>query len=372
MRTIVTSGSSSAERRHCFLITASLLHTYPSEHFFRAKAASTSTSGKPFVYLFLQLVTIDLRAAFPSLLEQLASPSYAATIQRLAAGFDIIASFLTFLMDAEDFESIGLDPEVLLKLRNDIGETFGLTIEFLRDRWDAAYAGAAGFEPGYENHGPKGLTWDSSLSGGPEKDVLIVGAVRALSLWLKEDEALRKEAGGLMDVFLGLWTKGLESGVDYRSWIIGALDGILEEPHGRAMFQQLQGWQLVWNDLKTTLGSERDEQKTRVAIEEARLLATFVRGENFHNESWSRELVNVAANFQSTNADRLELELRVMMLDLASECVAATVGSTGRFLGRELEQLRLLHKRLEPMVQNAVDNEELMGIMEDVSQLFPA
>ncbi|KAA8907326.1 Neurochondrin-domain-containing protein [Sphaerosporella brunnea] len=374
IRTLITSGSSSAERRHCFIITASLLHGYPSEHFFRCKSLSMpSTSGKPFIYLLLQLVTIDLRAAFPSLLEQLASPSYAATIQRLAAGFDIVASFLTFLMDSEDFESIGLDPEVLLKLRNDIGETFGLTIEFLRDRWDAAYSGAAGFEPGYEQDGPKGLTWDSSLGGGPEKDVLIIGAVRALSLWLKEDEALRKEAGGLMDVFLGLWTKGLEAGVDYRSWIIGALDGILEEPHGRAMFQQLKGWQLVWNDLKTTLGnSQRGEQQTRVAIEEARLLTTFVKEERFYNDSWARESVKVAANFRSANSSRLELELGVMMLELASECVAATLGSTGKFLNRELEQLCALHKRFEPMVQNAAENDELMGIMEDVSQLFPA
>ena len=367
IRSTITSGPNAQERRHCAIITASLLHAYSPNFFFQVNSSGKSPSSsteKPFVYLFLQLVTIDIRSAFPSLLEQLASPSYPATIQRLAADFDIVAAFLSFLVNAEDFDAIGIEPNLLLKLRNDIGETFGLTIEFLRDRWDAAYAGAAGFEPGFEGNVPKGLTWDSRLSGGPERDALIVGSVRALAFWLKEDEALRKEAGGLMDVFLGLWTKGMEAGVDYRPWIVGALEGVLEEPHGREMFLQLKGWKIMWDDLRAIASSEPDEEELRLAISEARILAAFVKEQGFSNEGWARELAAAAGEFRADHG--LRLELGVMMLSLAAVCAFTTQGPSGRFLKREMEQLRKVHQRFHAAVQNEEDAEELLDILEDV------
>jgi len=346
------------------MITASLLHAYPRELLFEAYARpETLDSEKPFIYLFLQFVTIDLRATFPSLVEQLTSPAYGATMLRLAAGFDIIAAFLDFLMDVEDFKSIGIAPDLLLKLRKDIGETFGYTIEFLRDRWDAAYAGAAGLEHGYEKDLPKELVWDSSLDGGLEKDALIVGAIRALSRWVRDDEELRKEAGGLMDVFLGLWQKGLEAGMDYRPWIVGALQGILEEVHGRAMFAEQKGWRLLWDDLKAVCHSDPDDEELHLAAEEAKLLATFVRAEVFVNEAWTKEVI-AAADFEPRCG--LKMHLEVTMLNLASACISsALIGSTGAYLERELEKLCCGFERLQAAARH---DPELTEILTDVAR----
>ena len=139
IRSIITPGPSPGERRSSFIVIAGLLNAYPPELLFRPQPLEKgSSASKPFVYLLIQLAKIDVRSAFPAILEQLASPSYPATAQRLAAAFDIVVSFLAFLVRAEDFASIGMEPDPLLQLRNDIGEMFGLTLEFLRDRWDAA------------------------------------------------------------------------------------------------------------------------------------------------------------------------------------------------------------------------------------------
>jgi hypothetical protein len=364
IKEVICSGPSHEEHRCCTMVTASLLHAYPRGLLFKTcSRPETLDPEKPFIYLFLQLVTIDLRATFSSLMEQLTSPAYGATILRLAAGFDIIAAFLDFLMDVEDFKSVGIAPDLLLKLRKDIGETFGYTIEFLRDRWDAVYAGAAGLEHGYEKDLPKELAWDSLLDGGLEKDVLIVGAVRALSRWVRDDEELRKEASGLMDVFLGLWQKGMEAGVDYRPWIVGALQGVLEEVHGRAMFMEQKGWRLLWDDLKAICYSDPDDEELHLAAEEAKLLATFVRVEIFVNEAWTREVV-AAADFQPRCGLRMHLE--VTMLNLASACISsALISSTGAYFEGELEKLRCGFERL----QTAASHEpELTEILTDVAR----
>lgn len=361
---MLTTNPNATERRYCTIITASLLHSYPPTLLFHS-SHTHSSSDKPSIYILLQHLTIDLRASFPSLLEQLASPSYHSTIQRLAAAFDIIASFLTFLIHAEDFSTIPISPDLLIKLRTDLSETFGLTVEFLRDRWDAAYAGAAGFEPGFEEGALKGLTWDSTISGGPERDALIVGAVRALSVWLKEDESLRGEAGGLMDVFLGLWSKGIEAGVDYRAWLVGALSGVLEEPNGRTIFVKLMGWKVVWEDLRSIYNTEPDEEELQLGIEEARILVGFVKSERFGNEGWARELAGVVVS-GSREARGRRLELEVMVLSLASAVVAGTHGASGSFLRREVEGLRRVQKRMEAAASGEEEGDELVDILEDV------
>jgi len=363
-RVIFSSGPSSEERRHCTITIASLLHSYPSIQFFQrfstpADCVPTSDTP-PFIYLLIQIVTIDIRASFPSLLPQLALPSYASTSQRLACDFDILSAFLTFLASASDFSAIGISPVRLLKLRADISETFGLTLEFLRDRWDAAYTGAAYFEPGFEPASqPKQLTWDSTLRGGPERDVLIIGAVRALAFWLREDEGLREEAGGLVDVFLGLWTRGLEAGVDYRPWIVAAFEGVLEEKHGREVFVQLKAWETIWEDLKANCD---DEMEYQLALEEAELLESFVKEEALSNGTWARELVAFVAGTTATWGTE-KLALGVALFCLAGECILATLGPSGRFLQKEVGQLRKVGSHLMALAspERTVGEETLMA-----------
>lgn len=369
IRSIITPGPSPGERRSSFIVIAGLLSAYPPELLFRPQPfGKGSPASKPFVYLLIQLATIDVRSAFPAILEQLASPSYPATAQRLAAAFDIVVSFLAFLVRAEDFASIGMEPDLLLRLRNDIGEMFGLTLEFLRDRWDAAYTGTLGFEPGHEEGVPKSITWDSTSGDGPEKDVLITSAMRALALWLKEDEGLRTEGGGLMDVFLGLWSKGLACAVDHRSWILGVLEGVLQESHGRAMFREFRGWNLLWDDLKAIANSEQpSKHELWLGCEEARTLASFVRDDRFSNDEWTRDLAATVAGVSVGSGGREKLELHIAILSLASACLSVRQEeSAGAFLRREHEQLRRSHQMMAAAVKELGAGGEYRDELNDV------
>lgn len=364
---VITSGHTSKERHHTAIISASLLHRYPPTLLFehttpvsaKGKNKSTPSSDKPFVYLFLQLVLIDIRASFPALMESLTAPSYGTTAHRLAASFDIIAAFLGYLVTVDSFVTFALTPDLLLKLRSDLSETFGLTLEFLRDRWDAAFAGAEGFEPGHQDKGtPLGLTWDTNLRGGLLGDPLVMASVRALSLWLREEESLRSEAGGMVDFFLGLWTRGSEAGVDYRMWVVGALEGVLEEDHGRAQFSKYGGWEVVWGDLKNVY-SVRDsgEEEARLAISEARLLCEVVAVGGSCEEGRCRE---VCAMVDSRGLGRAGSELDAEVLKLASACLA-NVSRGAR--GRMVEEVRKVRGVAERLVTESLGEETLVLVL---------
>ena len=189
--------------------------------------------------------------------------------------------------------------------------------------------------------------------------------MRALAFWLREDESLREEAGGIVDVFLGLWTRGPEAGVDYRPWIVAAFEGVVKERHGREVFVQLKAWRVVWEDLKCNVDDEAEHQ---LALEEARVLETFVRAEEFSDGTWARELVKFVVDTTATWG-RERLELGAVLLSLASECVLATQGPSGRFLQREVEQLRTVHSRFAVMVSPYHGDEEERDLVESLENI---
>ncbi|RPB05748.1 DUF1941-domain-containing protein [Choiromyces venosus 120613-1] len=366
IRAVITFGHNSHERSHCIKIAASLLHKYPPSLLFGPKALGKATVNeeKPFVYFFMQLALIDLRATFPALLEQLATPSYGNTAHRLASDFDVLAAFLGYLLMVEDFDDIPITPDLLLKLKADIGETFGLTLEFLRDRWDAGYAGAPGFEPGFEKDVPLSLTWETKLEGGIVCDPLVIAAVRALSLWLKEDESLRKESGGLTDLFLGLWKKGKEDGVDYRFWILSALEGTVEEDNGRERFLQYQGIHILWADLKAIyVNRNAGEDDLRIALDETRVLTQVVTLGDKANETWVKEVLAVV-NIRGDSGMRLELD--AAMARLASACLAKTHKAVRRRLKDDVQKVKEVCGRLFAIASERMEDGE--GIAELVGE----
>ena len=236
-------------------------------------------------------------------MEQLSSPTYPQLSHRLSCDFDIVTSFIGYLVQLDSpFDETELDPEALLKFRSDMGETLSLTIEFLRDRWDAKFAGASGYEMdtcmdddrGEAKEPPRGgnplnLVWDAAdIEGGLVGDPVVISAIRALSLWLREDDSLGKEAGGLMDVFLGLWKQSQSSpeGVDYRLWLVSALEGTLTEKNGREMFKKMGGWELLWSEvrsayLSSAAGMWPEIEVVKLAIEEMRVLQEWVGGSDY-------------------------------------------------------------------------------------------
>ncbi|TKA79767.1 hypothetical protein B0A49_02660 [Cryomyces minteri] len=294
-----------------------------------------SSSPKQFSYVFINLTLIDMRSTIPSLMQGLASPSYSEAALRLAASYDVVGAFIAFLissLDAADDspDAPNLAPDMLLRLRKDIAETMSLTIEFLRDRWDAAVSGAAGLHPSArpsaENPGnanePLAITWDSK-AGSIVDDVIVVGSVNTLSLWLREDEndQLREEAVGIIDILLALYDRGLKSPV------LTALEGVLAISNGVEAFLEHSGWSLLSNDLKhylaaLTSGPHKtpDALPKPLAMDVIRILLMVVEsaGNSRSGQGWM-DCVKVVSDVTVADAD---LDLWAAAAQLAVELVS--------------------------------------------------
>jgi hypothetical protein len=265
LRNLVTSRPTAAGRAAYTQAAAALLQAYPETCpllLFKDDNSKNSDS-KPFSYLFINLLLIDIRSSFPSLLARLNSSDYPSIAQRLAAAFDIISSFIGFLVRSLDEESasFSMPPDLLLKLRKDIAETMSLSIEYMRDRWDASIAGAAGLHPSARpgtaatSEGTRlTLTWES-MTDKVTADPLILSSIQALAIWIREDtnENLRKESAGMMDMFMELYKLSLEQETDFRYPILLALEGIMSLEDGVESFLNYEGWQIVSEDLTTIL-----------------------------------------------------------------------------------------------------------------------
>lgn len=296
---------------------AALLLAFPSTaapQLFSPKTAS----DKPSSYLFLNLILIDIRTTIPTLLQLLNRPDYVASSFRIACAYDIISSFVGFLircMDDEDDVPLPMPPDLILKLRKNIGETMSLTIEYLRDRWDAAHAGAMGLhpdarpEPAHTSSGTAHLplAWDSAKGDTVENDALVLAAIRALSLWLREDEngMLRSEATGLADMALDLYessscwdgASGPGRTLDFRPPVLAALEAMSTTEDGTGIILRHNAWAILSKDLVTILNltsKVNDVAEALRGIEIVRVLLPVVEAFGSPAEEWMGLVTTVA------------------------------------------------------------------------------
>ncbi|SZF06041.1 unnamed protein product [Blumeria hordei] len=263
LRKLVLNKPTTAVRTSYTKLAANLLLAWPEvcPSLLFGEDSKLPAETKCFAYFFINLLLIDLRSSFASLLSMLNDDAYLETSPRLAAAFDIISSFIGYLMrsldNAGDHYVINITPDQLLKLRKDMAETMSLTIEYLRDRWDASVAGAAGLHPSardgtaMSSRGARlTLTWDS-LQGEVRSDGLVCSGLRALALWLHEDDndRLRSEAAGLMDMLLDLYDTTAAGPSDLRFPIVLALEGVVGTDDGLDEFVTHAGWQVLAQDL---------------------------------------------------------------------------------------------------------------------------
>ncbi|KAI9789977.1 MAG: hypothetical protein M1835_001290 [Candelina submexicana] len=341
-------------------ISVILLRTYPSEfptmlYDFQPQIEVVEDT-KPFAYVFINLLLIDIRSTIPSLLEVLNTTSYQETSNRLAAAYDLVTAFIGSLVedsekedDAATRNDLSLTPDLLLKLRKDIAETMSLTIEYLRDRWDAAISGAAGLHPtarapteacSVTTGTPLSLPWDSA-NGGVSKDPLTLAAVHALALWLREDEneSLRSEAAGICDVLLSLFSLG-EQDVDFRQPVLTALEGIVATSSGIEAFVAADGWEILFTDLRDIMLSNIDFLR---GINIVRVLLTVVESEvtGPSREEWM-DVVAFCARLPTPPVnDAPALDMLVSVWQLVVELLAkAPRGLRSRFAdqGEEVAQ----------------------------------
>lgn len=268
VRSTIKKQPTSRVRNACIKLVGNLIQGLPptsrfSYELFNESTSQSNNDGKPFSYIFINLVLIEIRSTIPSLLESLASASYTSTALRLASCYDIMSAFILYLLqyldqDADITEgppSYILSPEQFLRIRKDFAETLSMTLEFFRDRWDATVSGAGGLDPSARNdpNTPLALTWDNP-SVSPAGDPIILAGLRALSLWLREDEnvELAQEATSLMDMYMALYSSSMatDAKVDFRHAVLTCLTGLLVESDDAVQqFLDQKGWSLLQEDL---------------------------------------------------------------------------------------------------------------------------
>ena len=301
-----------------------------SQAVFGAKGKAEKTDEKPKSYIFVTTLLIDIRATIPSLQEKLHSAEYPDISERIARAYDIISAFIAFLVQSledldSDNEDEGPDPtfsapmpvDLLMKLRANISEVMSLTVEHLRDRYDSSTAGAAGLHPSARtpserSSNPLPIAWDTS--NGISKDPLTLSQLRALSLWLRDEEsdALRREASGITDVLLALYRD--TSDQDFRYPVLVFLEGILEIPEGIEAFLREEGWAVLLADLKDILCIPAEDER---GIEIIRVLLAVVEADvtGPAKEEWM-SIVEIARQLV---VDATDLELGVAISQLAVE-----------------------------------------------------
>ncbi|WYZ40491.1 hypothetical protein EsH8_IV_000832 [Colletotrichum jinshuiense] len=239
-----------------------------------------------------------------------------------------------------------MPPDFLLKLRRTVSEAMSLNIEFLRDRWDASVAGAFGLHPDARTKETdtsigKRLTisWESKKNAVHE-DPLILAAVRALAIWLREDDndLLRKEAAGLTDMLIDLYKSSSPAGLDFRSPVLVGLEGILVEKAGLEEFSTHNGWEALTKDLLTILqriSKVDDENEATRGIEIVRILLPIVESEETGSKEGWMAFVTAVAAWDAPEAEQplLVQEAQIAVLQLTTALlVGATEGMKRRYV----------------------------------------
>lgn len=379
---------------------AALLQAYPvacPSIFFNDEIQNasdkTETNSKPFSYLFVNLLLIDLRSSFPSLLAKLNNSDYSSISQRLAAAFDVISSFVGYLvrsLDDENFNSFTMPPDLMLKLRKDIAETMSLSIEYLRDRWDASIAGVSGLHPSVRagtaatSEGTRlTLTWDS-IKDNVTADPLILASIRALAIWIREDENenLRKESAGMMDMFIELYRISNQEGPDFRYPILLALEGIMAADDGVDAFLNQDGWLAVSEDLvnilnKTVDTSNLNNQSLVMTVaarglQIVRILLAVIDEEStsFIQQEWLN-IVSFTSSITppASTSPSVVIELHIAMLQLSTallsksgEGIQKRFASDQKALSKRVEQLEAVVRGMQDKIEAA----EFMELLADV------
>jgi hypothetical protein len=213
------------------------------------------------------------------------------------------------------------------------------TIAYLRDRYDASVAGAMGLHPSARtaptHAGGQRLTlsWDSKADP-LASDPLVLSAVRALALWLREDDGdvLRAEAAGLTDLFLDLYASsipssssedGVRGGLDFRSPVLVALEGTITSEDGVAALLEHEGWKLLTADMLSVLtacSTNPSEEDAARGTEIVRVLLPVVEAERpGAREEWMDVVTAVAGwDVPDTRLEGVVLEFEVAVLQLVT------------------------------------------------------
>ncbi|KAK0511396.1 hypothetical protein JMJ35_005969 [Cladonia borealis] len=229
---------------------------------FETGPPASNLDQPPLSYMLLTIIHADIMATVPYLQESLHSDDYDTTSSRLVKGYDVISSFIGYLitsMDANDGGddlSIPMPPDLLLKVQGKITDILNATIEHLRERYDASAPSTRGAISG-------GPSTAAEASGTMLDDPLTLSQIQTLSLWLanEDNESLRKAAAGIMDVLKTIY-QPIEAGhflatkqFQARCCVLEALSGITQTIEGVEAFLDQDWWITLTEDLKELVGA---------------------------------------------------------------------------------------------------------------------
>ena len=340
-----------------------------------SEPAIGTRDSTPLLYLFVKLLLVDIKSSIPSLQEILNSSDYLSTSERLAACYDLVSAFINHLLSSVDNEvtqneiKLLLAPDILLELRKDVSETISLTIEHLRDRYDASIGGALGLHPEAKSTVPA-ITWDSSTTS-ITKDLLPVSQVGTLALWLGADEndSLRKEAAGITEVLLYLYSASESAG--YKIFVPIALEPIVATSEGIEAFLSAEGWAIFVKELPQLLASPSEADSVR-GTDIVRVLLNVVEAEETGpaREEWMSVIEMAVEGFKLESGD---LDLKIAVAQLAVEVfVQAPRGLRRRHEKFAKDLLRLVGlMTVDPMVVNNVERgaDAIVGLEEVMTAL---
>ena len=381
-------------RMSAVVLAATLLRLYGAQFstllFNPSLSVAAFLDGKPFIYLYIKLLLVDIRATIPSLLGMIISSSFTDTCKRLAASYDIIVGFIGYLLKNLDdgvhsdaITSSLLPPDLMLQLRTDIAEAMSSTIEYIRDRSDATIAGPTGsqasieFSPQARQPASQPLSLPMGSNGDTSPELHLVAAqVRALGLWLREDdnEKLRTEAVNIIGVLLSLYSS--TSTDDIRSPIVVALQGIITIPEGVDTFLDKNGWAILFKDLKSTLGPSKSDTEHMIrAIEIVRVLLAVVESgsetSNHFRTDWLEVVPMSLAGDMSEPTTPIELELRIGAWQLAVELLSRAPQAGRRKYVKEARRMIELASGLSEGIEDDESLEGLREVVDGVVELYP-
>ncbi|KAK7969175.1 hypothetical protein PG996_002386 [Apiospora saccharicola] len=351
IRNLATARPTAAGREAYTNCTARILITYSDSVPRLLFRNESSDSSNPFSYLFISLIIVDLKATLPSLLSKLNTPEYPSISTRLTSGLLVLSYFISFLLQQMDAQinagsgassfadAFQMPPDLLLKLNKSISETLSIIMEYLRDRWDAAVAGAYGLHPearSGESHTAAGshltLAWDQQ-DVAPAEDPLLLAALRVLGEWIREDdgEVLRNEAITLMDLLVELYqtSSGPSGSIGYRALVLGVLQGVTQTDDGIRVLLEHNGWSTLSKDMLAALNRPSvavDLYECELGSQVALLLMTLTENQSATSEEWLDLVTGIAAYDVPNIADAPEPLQRFWadMLQLAADLLANT------------------------------------------------
>ena len=261
-----------------------------------------------------------------------------------------------------------------------------LTVEYLRDRWDASVAGAMGLHPDARTEPATSslagahltLAWDSKSSERTvSEDPLILAAIRALAIWVREDdgEVLRRETAGLVDCLLELY--GNKDGkLDFRRPVLAALEGVVAERKGREAVVSQGGWKVLSDDLGNVLMQSAPESESESesengvgrGLEIVRVLLAITEGEEGGGtrEEWMDLVTKVAGWYvpeKNQNVKAVVVEFWVAVLQLVTAILAGAHSGLWRRYKHSISAVVGIAEQLKGRVSG---DEGLEEALEDV------